>query len=101
MRPGDPVVAFPSGRRSQITAIVTADGELAEAFAGQAVTLTLQDEIDVSRGDLLVHPSRLPAVADTFDARVVWMADTPLLPGRQYDLKLGTRLVPALSLIHI
>ncbi len=101
VRPGDPVVAFPSGRRSQITAIVTADGELAEAFAGQAVTLTLRDEIDVSRGDLLVHPSRLPAVADTFDARVVWMADTPLLPGRQYDLKLGTRLVPAMpSLLH-
>lgn len=101
VRPGDPIVAFPSGRRSRVASIVTADGELAEAFAGQAVTLTLSDEIDVSRGDLLVHPSRLPAVADTFDARVVWMADTPLLPGRQYDLKLGTRLIPAMpSLLH-
>ncbi|MBL8253356.1 MAG: adenylyl-sulfate kinase, partial [Candidatus Competibacter sp.] len=101
VQPGDPIVAFPSGRRSRVASIVTADGELAEAFAGQAVTLTLSDEIDVSRGDLLVHPSRLPAVADTFDARVVWMADTPLLSGRQYDLKLGTRLIPAMpSLLH-
>ncbi|MGB2974039.1 MAG: adenylyl-sulfate kinase, partial [Candidatus Competibacter sp.] len=101
VRPGDPVVAFPSGRRSQVTAIVTDRGELPEAFAGQAVTLTLRDEIDVSRGDLLVDPNRLPAVADTFDARVVWMADAPLLPGRQYDLKIGTRLIPAVpSLLH-
>jgi bifunctional enzyme CysN/CysC len=59
------------------------------------VTLTLTDEIDISRGDLLVHPGRLPAVAEEFDARVVWMADAPLLPGRQYDLKLATRLLPA------
>jgi bifunctional enzyme CysN/CysC len=95
VRPGDAVVALPSGRRSQVATIVTADGKPDEAFAGQAVTLTLRDEIDVSRGDLLVHPDQLPAVADTFDAKVVWMADTPLLPGRQYDLKLGTRLLPA------
>ncbi len=95
VRPGDEVVALPSGRRSRVAAIVTADGDLAEAFPGQAVTLTLTDEIDVSRGDLLVHPDRLPAVAETFDARVVWMADAPLLPGRQYDIKLGARLLPA------
>ncbi|MFO7642575.1 MAG: adenylyl-sulfate kinase, partial [Candidatus Competibacteraceae bacterium] len=95
VRPGDDVVALPSGRRSQVATIITADGKLAEAFAGQAVTLTLRDEIDLSRGDLLVHPDQLPAVADTFDAKVVWMADAPLLPGRQYDLKLGTRLLPA------
>ncbi len=60
--------------------------------------MTLCDEMDVSRGDVLVHPSQLPAVADAFDARVVWMADEPLLPGRQYDIKLGTRLVPATPL---
>ena len=95
VRPGDEVVVLPSGRRSHIAAIVTTEGELTEAQAGQAVTLTLRDEIDVSRGDLLVHPDRLPAVADAFDARVVWMADAPLLPGRQYDIKLGTRLMPA------
>ncbi|HPE71461.1 MAG TPA: sulfate adenylyltransferase subunit CysN [Candidatus Competibacter sp.] len=95
VRPGDEVVALPSGRRSRVTTIVTADGNLPEAFAGQAVTLTLADEIDVGRGDLLVHPDRLPAVAEEFDARVVWMADAPLLPGRQYDIKLATRLLPA------
>ena len=95
VRPGDEVVALPSGRRSRVTTIVTADGDLPEAFAGQAVTLTLADEIDVGRGDLLVHPDRLPAVAEEFDARVVWMADAPLLPGRQYDIKLATRLLPA------
>ncbi len=95
VRPGDEVVVLPSGRRSRVTTIVTADGNLPEAFAGQAVTLTLADEIDVGRGDLLVHPDRLPAVAEEFDARVVWMADAPLLPGRQYDIKLATRLLPA------
>ncbi len=95
VRPGDEVVALPSGRRSRVATIVTADGNLPEAIAGQAVTLTLADEIDVGRGDLLVHPDRLPAVAEEFDARVVWMADAPLLPGRQYDIKLATRLLPA------
>ena len=95
VRPGDEVVVLPSGRRSRVTTIVTADGNLPEAFAGQAVTLTLADEIDIGRGDLLVHPDCLPAVAEEFDARVVWMADAPLLPGRQYDIKLATRLLPA------
>ncbi len=95
VHPGDEVVALPSGRRSRVATIVTAEGTLPEAFTGQAVTLTLDDEIDVSRGDLLVHPDSLPPVAEAFDARVVWMADAPLLPGRQYDLKLGTRVLPA------
>jgi len=95
VRPGDEVVALPSGRRSRVERIVTAEGDVAQAAIGQAVTLTLADEIDISRGDLLVHPDKLPAVADAFDARVVWMADAPLLPGRQYDLKLATRLLPA------
>ncbi len=98
VRPNDEVVVLPSGRRSRIAAVLGPQGPLAEGVAGQAVTLTLRDEIDVSRGDVLVHPSQLPAVADTFDARVVWMADEPLLPGRQYDIKLGTRLVPATPL---
>jgi len=96
VHPGEEIVALPSGRRSRVATIVTAEGNLSEAFAGQAVTLTLTDEIDVSRGDLLVHPDRLPAVAEAFDARVVWMADAPLLPGRQYDLKLGTRMLSAM-----
>lgn len=97
VRSGDEVVALPSGRRSQVARIVTAAGDVPEAFAGQAVTLVLNDEIDVSRGDLLVHPNRLPPVAEALDARVVWMADAPLLMGRQYDVKLGTRLVPAMA----
>ena len=95
VRPGDEVVALPSGRRSRIARIVTAAGDLDQAPAGEAVTLTLIDEIDVSRGDLLAHPDNLPTVADGFDAHVVWMADAPLAPGRQYHLKLGTRLIPA------
>ena len=101
VRPGDEVVVLPAGRRSRIARIVTAAGDLDQALAGEAVTLTLTDEIDVSRGDLLVHPDNLPAVADGFDGQVVWMADAPLVPGRQYDLKLGTRLIPATpTVIH-
>ncbi|MCP5159471.1 MAG: sulfate adenylyltransferase subunit CysN [Gammaproteobacteria bacterium] len=96
VHPGEEIVALPSGRRSRVATIVTAEGQLPAAYAGQAVTLTLADEIDVSRGDLLVHPDRLPAVAEAFDARVVWMADAPLLPGRQYDLKLGARVLSAM-----
>ena len=73
VRPGDEVVALPSGRRSRVASIVTSAGKLDPSWAGEAVTLTPSDEIDVSRGDLLAHPDRLPAVADGFDARVVWM----------------------------
>ncbi len=98
VRSGDEVVALPSGRRSRVATIVAADGELMEAGVGQAVTLTLADEIDISRGDLLVHPDGLPAVAESFDARVVWMADAPMLPGRQYDIKLATRVLPAIPI---
>ena len=71
------------------------DGDLAEAVAGQAVTLTLRDEIDISRGDLLADPQALPTHADQFEAKVVWMHEEPLLPGRSYLLKLGTNTVPA------
>ena len=97
-RPGDQVVVLPSGRLSQIVAVTGPGGALAEAGAGEAVTLTLRDEIDVSRGDVLAHPQRLPTIADAFDARVVWMADEPLALGRQYDIKLGARLIPATPL---
>jgi bifunctional enzyme CysN/CysC len=104
--PGDEIVALPSGRRSRIAGIVgnTGAGKRAEieyggsmerAQAGQAITLTLADEIDISRGDVLVHPDRLPRVSELFDARIVWMNDRPLLPGRQYNLKLATSEVPA------
>ncbi len=95
IEPGDEVVALPSGRRSRVSEIITYGGAMARAQAGQAITLTLADEIDISRGDVLVHPDRLPRVSELFDARVVWMNDRPLLPGRQYNLKLATSEVPA------
>jgi bifunctional enzyme CysN/CysC len=98
---GDAVMVMPSGRQSRVERIVTFDGDLDSAAAGQAVTLTLEDEIDISRGDLLVHPDARPKVADALDARVVWMNDTPLLPGRQYDIKLGPRTISAIpELVH-
>jgi bifunctional enzyme CysN/CysC len=86
---GDELVALPSGRRSRVTGIVLHTDTLDQARAGQSVTLTLADEIDISRGDVLVHADRLPRVADCFDARVVWMHERPMLPGRQYQLKLA------------
>ncbi|MCP5151432.1 MAG: sulfate adenylyltransferase subunit CysN [Chromatiales bacterium] len=91
VRPGDRVTALPSRKSSRVRAIVTQDGELTEAFAPMAVTLTLDDEIDVSRGDLLVHPGNLPRVDDQLDAMVVWMSEDPLVPGKRYDIKHMTR----------
>src|SRR6201999_280093 len=67
---------------------------LAEAKAGDAVTLTLADEVDIARGDLLVPPTARPEVADQFAANVIWMGDEPLLPGRPYLMRIGTRYVP-------
>jgi len=98
---GEPVMAMPSGRQSRIERIVTFDGDRARAIAGQSVTLTLADEIDLSRGDMLVRPESRPRIAEGLDARVVWMADSPLNPGRQYDLRFATSTVAATpELIH-
>src|SRR5690606_2282077 len=94
-RPGDPVVVLPSARRSAIAQVLGPDGPLQRAEAGQAVTLTLADEIDVSRGDLIAAAGDPPAVADQFAAHVLWMSDASLLPGRPYWLKIGTRTVAA------
>ena len=93
IRRGDEVMALPSGKRSKIRSIVTYDGELEEAFSPMAVTLTLEDEIDVSRGDMLVHPGALPHVSAQAEAMVVWMAEKPFVPGKTYWLKQTTRLV--------
>ena len=90
-RKGDPIMALPSRKLSHLASIVTADGELEEAFAGQAVTLTLTDEIDISRGDMLVVPSNQPLVDSRLLAHVVWMTDAPLVPGRPYLIKHNTR----------
>lgn len=94
IRPGDEVVVPASGQRSRVSRIVTFDGDLVEASAGQAVTLTLADEIDISRGDLLVAAAARPAYADQFEAHLVWMQDEPLTPGSSYLLKIGATTVP-------
>lgn len=91
---GDEIIALPSGKGSRIKSIVTFDGELEQAGPGQAVTLTLEDEIDVSRGDLLVHADNQPQVTDSFEAMLVWMGEEPLLPGKKYDIKRATSYVP-------
>ena len=93
---GDKVVALPSGKSSTVKEIVTFDGNLEHAFAGQAVTLTLNDEIDVSRGNMLVRADQgVPAISRSVKATVVWMADQPLVIGKLYNLKVGTQTVPA------
>jgi bifunctional enzyme CysN/CysC len=93
--PGDTLTVAGSGRSSRVTRIVTQDGDLALAHAGHAVTITLADEIDISRGDVLVAPDDRPEVTDQFAAHVLWMAEEELLPGRQYLIKVGSKLVPA------
>ena len=92
---GDKIVVAASGKESVVTRIVTADGDLPEARAGDAVTLTLADEIDVARGDVLAKPESRPEVVDQFAAHVLWMSDEAMLPGRSYLLRIGTRYVPA------
>jgi bifunctional enzyme CysN/CysC len=95
IKPGDAIVVAKSGRSSKVARVMTADGELPEALAGEAVTLTLADEVDISRGDVLSAPSQRPEMSDQFAAHILWMAEEELLPGRQYLLKLGTATVPA------
>jgi bifunctional enzyme CysN/CysC len=95
VRQGERIRVLPSGRESTVTRIVTMDGDLDHAVAGQSVTLTLADEIDISRGDVIASPADLPGVADQFECVVVWMSDEPMLPGRPYWLKIGTRQVAA------
>jgi bifunctional enzyme CysN/CysC len=93
IRKGDTVRALPSGRTSRVARIVTYDGDLDTAVAGQSITLALTDEIDVSRGDVLSLADEAPAVADQFQATIVWMHEEPMLPGRPYLIKLGARTV--------
>ena len=95
IRPGDAIAVAKSGRTSKVARIVTMDGDLPEAVAGDAVTLTLTDEVDISRGDVLADPHARPAVSDQFAAHLLWMTEEELLPGRQYLLKLSTATVPA------
>jgi bifunctional enzyme CysN/CysC len=95
VQPGDSVRVQPSGRVSQVARIVTSDGDLVRATAGQAVVLTLNDEIDVSRGDLISAADAPAEVANQFEATVVWMSEAPLLRGRTYLLKIGAKIAEA------
>jgi bifunctional enzyme CysN/CysC len=95
IRPGDAVRVLPSGKTSTVKSIVTLGADLDEAVAGQSVTITLADEVDCSRGDVLSVADNPPEVADQFEATLVWMADEEMLPGRPYWLKLGTQMVTA------
>jgi bifunctional enzyme CysN/CysC len=95
VRRGDSVRVQPGGRTSQVTRIVTSAGDLEEAVAGQSITLTLADEIDISRGDLIVLVDQAAEVAGELEAMVVWMAETPLLPGHSFFMKVGTKTVTA------
>jgi sulfate adenylyltransferase large subunit len=99
---GDSITALPSGKSSKIKSIVTFDGELEQVFPPMAVTFTLEDEIDISRGDVLVGNETIPAIiTDKFAATIVWMTEQPLISGRQYTIKLATRSVSgSVSLIH-
>ncbi|MEO6078735.1 MAG: sulfate adenylyltransferase subunit CysN [Steroidobacteraceae bacterium] len=92
---GDRVRALPSGKEAKVARIVTYDGELGQAQAGQSITITLDHEIDVSRGDLLTAAAEPAGVADQFQATLIWMHEQPMLPNRQYLLKIGTRTVNA------
>jgi len=95
VHPGDRVRVLPGAAESRIARIVTRDGDLDEAAAGQSVTLTLADEIDVSRGDILCGGGALPEVTDEVEATVIWMAEDALAPGRSYWLKIGSKHVTA------
>jgi len=93
VKPGDVVRALPSGRQSTVTRVVTFDGDLDQAIAGQSITLTLADEIDVSRGDVLAAAETPPQVADQFQVTLIWMHEEPMLPGRPYLMRIGSATV--------
>ena len=95
VKPGERILVLPSRRESTVQRIVTYDGDLDEAVAGQSVTLTLSDEIDISRGAVIASTKSPPGVADQFEATIVWMAEEPLLRGRNYLMRIGTSMVGA------
>jgi bifunctional enzyme CysN/CysC len=95
LRPGDEIIVLPVARTTHIERIVAQNGDLAEAVAGDAVTLTLRDEIDVSRGDVIASAEGRPETSDQFQVRLIWMHDEHLLPGRSYLLKTANRIAPA------
>ena len=92
VRKGDTITALPSGKSSKVKSIVTFEGEIEEAFAPMAITLTLEDEIDISRGDMIVHSNDQPEVAGALDTHIVWMSEDALVANKQYDFKLATKI---------
>lgn len=96
VRVGDPIKVLPSAVESTVKSIVTYDGDLEDAVAGEAVTLTLNDEIDISRGDIIAGKDHPPEVADQFEAKIIWMHDDAMLPGRPYLFKTANKTVPGL-----
>ena len=94
IKPGDEIMVIPSGMRSRVRTVFDPDGEIDEGVPPLAVGVTLEDEIDVSRGDMLVHVHNTPRVDRTLDAMIVWMSEEPMTPGKQYTIKHTTRLVP-------
>ncbi|MFC5577430.1 sulfate adenylyltransferase subunit CysN [Lysobacter niabensis] len=95
VQPGDEIVALPSGRRSKVARVIGPQGDVDAATAGEAITVTLTDELDISRGDVIAAAKEPPQVSDQFAAHVLWMGEHALLPGRPYWLKIGTRTVSA------
>jgi bifunctional enzyme CysN/CysC len=95
VKPGDRIRSLPSGRETTVTRIAAQGGDLDEAVAGQSVTLTFADEIDTSRGDVIAAGDHPPEVSDQFQVKLLWMSENPLLPGRRYFLKSGTKTVSA------
>ncbi|SIT18827.1 sulfate adenylyltransferase subunit CysN [Paracoccus saliphilus] len=95
VRPGDPIRVLPSGKTTKVKSIVSFDGNLDQGVAGQSITLTFEDEIDCSRGDVIVKSDEPCEVADQFEATLVWMSEEEMLPGRPYILKIGTQSVTA------
>jgi sulfate adenylyltransferase large subunit len=89
LKPGDDITVLPSGKESKVKNLVTYDGDLEIAIPGQAITVTLEDEIDISRGDMIVHRENQPHVGSNFKATVVWMIEQPLVSGKQYNFKVG------------
>ena len=94
VRPGDEVVALPSGKTSRVRRVLGPDGDVEEGFPPVPVTVTLEDEIDISRGDVIAHVNNRPRVDRAFEAMIVWMAEEPMRPGRQYTIKHATRSTP-------
>ena len=95
IHPGDDIRVLPSGKQSKIARIVTMDSDLDEAVSGQSVTLTLTDEIDISRGDVIATSETPPEISDQFDTTIIWLSEEPMLPGRSYRMKTSSRLVSA------